>query len=395
MKQFFFALRRHWAQQTRTWIAGVLLALAIGVTIVVVQPALAAIQLSYFYVISNPTSVVLQWGTSSEYNVAGYDIQCKLAEEPEAAYHSIGYMPASGGLNVAAQYSFPVTSGVFPGQAYCFRLIERTTDGTPGDTLDRCGYGPNVTPTPGAAGIIPTQDPNALPATEPFQQPTPAFVPTDQFGSPLAVPTDQFGSPLAVPVAPASAQSAPSGQFGDINSQFQDPNAQFVDPYAQANAPLSPLEQPSPTVDPFAQPTPILITPLPAQDAAATPQAAAPAVPDQVSAADTGGQAELVAATPAIQYVVVTATPTQEPVALAPAMTALPTVTPTPPVAQFAGILEPSAQNIMIMLLCLTFTGASGIGILGLITSIMFMRARASQRDFYDRLSDPPRRRYW
>jgi hypothetical protein len=47
----------------------------------------------------------------------------------------------------------------------------------------------------------------------------------------------------------------------------------------------------------------------------------------------------------------------------------------------------------MILLLCLTFAGASGIGILGLITSVMFMRARAAQRDFYDRYSPPRRRR--
>jgi hypothetical protein len=59
--------------------------------------------------------------------------------------------------------------------------------------------------------------------------------------------------------------------------------------------------------------------------------------------------------------------------------------------------LAPTTQNLMIMLLCLTFTGASGIGILGLITSVMFMRSRSSQREFYDRYSLPPpsRRRQW
>jgi hypothetical protein len=41
----------------------------------------------------------------------------------------------------------------------------------------------------------------------------------------------------------------------------------------------------------------------------------------------------------------------------------------------------------MVMLLCLTFTGAGGIGILGLITSVMYMRARSSQREFFDRAS--------
>jgi hypothetical protein len=63
---------------------------------------------------------------------------------------------------------------------------------------------------------------------------------------------------------------------------------------------------------------------------------------------------------------------------------------------QLANSLQPSgqnlAQNLMIMLLCLTFAGATGIGIIGLITSVMFMRARSSQRDFYERTS--VRRRY-
>ena len=36
--------------------------------------------------------------------------------------------------------------------------------------------------------------------------------------------------------------------------------------------------------------------------------------------------------------------------------------------------------------------GATGLGVLGLITSVMFMRSRSSQREFYDRHSN--RRRY-
>jgi hypothetical protein len=88
------------------------------------------------------------------------------------------------------------------------------------------------------------------------------------------------------------------------------------------------------------------------------------------------------------EYILVTATPTFAPVALAPQMTALPTVTPTPNGLMLANSLQPNAQNLMAMLLCLTFTGASAIGILGLITSIMYMRSRTSQREFYDRYSD-------
>ncbi len=87
----------------------------------------------------------------------------------------------------------------------------------------------------------------------------------------------------------------------------------------------------------------------------------------------------------------VTATPTVAPVALAPVYTPLPTATPLPAGVQLASSLQPAGQNLtqnlMVMLLCLTFTGATGIGIIGLITSVMFMRARSSQRDFYERTS--------
>jgi hypothetical protein len=75
-------------------------------------------------------------------------------------------------------------------------------------------------------------------------------------------------------------------------------------------------------------------------------------------------------------------------VALAPVLTPLPTATPAPAGIQLASTLDAGqnlTQNLLIMLLCLTFTGASGIGIVGLITSVMFMRSRSSQRDFYER----------
>jgi len=107
------------------------------------------------------------------------------------------------------------------------------------------------------------------------------------------------------------------------------------------------------------------------------PMAAAPTAPESVATV----------ATPTAAYLVVTATPTLAPVVLAPVMTPLPTTTPMPSTLQVADALAPTTQNLMIMLLCLTFTGASGIGILGLITSVMYMRSRTSQREFFDQYS--------
>ena len=408
--------------------------MAITLTVALAQPLLAAVQFSYFYVISNPASVVLQWGTTSEFNVQGFEIMCKLADEPEAAYHRIGFMPAKGGPSTPAQYSFPVTTGVEPGVAYCFRLIEQTSDGTLGDVQDRCGYGPNVTPTPGAPGVVLTLDPNAAPAVptdafgNPIVQPTP--LPTDQFGNPIIpqpVPTDAFGSPLPQPVptdqfgnpvAPSAQQFDQFGnpippttqQFDQFGNPITPPTQQFdqfgnpITPPAQQfdqfgnpipqqfDAFGSPLATPVPTVDPFAVPTPLVITPDP--NSPRTDGSAMTLPTDDPALAQANGPATGVEE-PAVAYIVVTAAPTEAPLALGAGPTPLATVTPTPPGYQLASALAPTTQNLMIMLLCLTFTGASGIGILGLITSVMFMRSRSAQRDFYDRYSPPARRRQW
>ncbi len=398
----FVAQWRHSARaQRRRWTLAGLAALAIGLTVMLAQPLLAAVQFSYFSVISNPASVVLQWGTTSEFNVQGFEVQCKLADEPEAAYHRIGFMPAKGGPSTPAQYSFPVTTGVDPGVAYCFRLIEQTSDGSPGDVQDRCGYGPNVTPTPGAPGVVPTLDPNSVPAVptdafgNPIVQPTP--LPTDASGNPIvpqAAPTDAFGSPLPPPVAtdPFGNPIAPSAQQYDQFGNPIAPQPVATDPFGNPIAPQydafgSPLAAPTPTSDPFAVPTPMMITPDPSAGAAAM------SVPTDASAlAQASGPATGVEES-ALTYIVVTAVPTEAPLALGAVPTPLATVTPTPPGYQLVSALAPTTQNLMIMLLCLTFTGASGIGILGLITSVMFMRSRSSQRDFYDRYSPPTRRR--
>ena len=205
-------------------VAAVVMApLAVVVLFACVQTALAAVQLNFFNVIAFPSSVTLEWSTASEVNLAGFDIQCKQANEPDTAYHEIGFQPAKGGPNVGALYDFPVTSGLVPGNSYCFRLKEITTDGSPGDVLDRCGYGPMVTPTPGF-GAIPVFTPVPV-QTDAFGNPivptpTPQIpvVATDAFGNPItqipgAVPTDAFGNPIPpTPFNPTSPLATPFPQ---------------------------------------------------------------------------------------------------------------------------------------------------------------------------------------
>jgi hypothetical protein len=96
--------------------------------------------------------------------------------------------------------------------------------------------------------------------------------------------------------------------------------------------------------------------------------------------------------TPTPIYVVVTATPTPQAAAVA-----LPTFTPWPtpvPTESFGltNLLVPNTQNLMVGLLCLIFISASGLGALGLVTSVLYMRSQTRR----DRLPGPiyERRRY-
>jgi hypothetical protein len=41
--------------------------------------------------------------------------------------------------------------------------------------------------------------------------------------------------------------------------------------------------------------------------------------------------------------------------------------------------LQPTTENLTLMLLCLTFFTAGGLGILGLITSALYMRSRRDE----------------
>jgi hypothetical protein len=98
-------------------------------------------------------------------------------------------------------------------------------------------------------------------------------------------------------------------------------------------------------------------------------------------------------ATPTPLYVVVTATPTplDALAVLPPTLTPWPTVVPTTSFS-LDSLLVPNTQNLMVGLLCLIFLSASGLGALGLVTSVLYMRSQTRR----DRLPGPTyeRRRY-
>ena len=108
---------------------------------------------------------------------------------------------------------------------------------------------------------------------------------------------------------------------------------------------------------------------------------AAPGAMPAASGADAG--AEEVATTfppPLTPFVVWTASPTPLVSPVAPTLTPLPPATATPAGLALAKFMTPTTQNLTLMLLCFTFFTASGLGILGLITSVVYMRSQGARR---------------
>jgi hypothetical protein len=146
-------------------------AVVIILALAIARPTLAAVVLSHYWIIESSTGLILEWGTTSEVDVAGFAVLVKPDPAPEAAYQAVGYVPALGSPNTEAVYSFPVPT-LEIGVTYCVRLAERTTTGIPGEVIDRCGYAIDPTiPKPVVVGLTPTSTPT--PTSKPIPVPEP------------------------------------------------------------------------------------------------------------------------------------------------------------------------------------------------------------------------------
>ena len=306
-------------------------------------PALAAVELAYFSGRSEPDSLILEWATIRELNLARWDIYCKDELAPPSAYHLIGAVEAQGGPNQGHAYSFPVPE-LTPGLAYCFRLDEITVDGTRGESFDICGFGYGVTPTPAppegqGAGVVAdraygpgtpipgsaaaAQPTNPLPLTStPTFTPIATFTATPVNDSPLNTPVSgtQNLPPTLTPIADGSVESAPIAQSPGSSAAIATESA--------ADLALA--------IDP---------TPLP----------------------DPG-------------FIVVTATPTSEAVAqMLPTFTPLPTTTPGSDVLA-SQLLDWDTESLVMALLCFVTLGATGIGVLGITSLGLYFSSRSDDR---------------
>lgn len=169
-------------------------------------PARANVDLAYFEVESSaarPTELIIQWGTETETDTAGFRIKRGTVDDPAQA-QSIHDEQAQGSSISGHDYEY-VDTGLTTGQVYFYWLVElttgnqeevlRSTSATPG------GATATATPTTQAPTSTPTtQAPTATPTTRP-----PTSTPTTRPAAPAAANT---AAPLVTPVATTPAQPA-------------------------------------------------------------------------------------------------------------------------------------------------------------------------------------------
>ena len=323
-------------QRTRgLFIRAILLGLGICLFLLTAWPALAAAQLAYFTGISEPESLVLEWATLREVNVASWNVYCKDELQLPEAYHLIGAVEALGGPDQGYAYSFPVPD-LTPSVSYCFRLDEITLDGRAGESYDLCGLGYGVTPTPtppenAGAGVV--EDRAYGPGT-----PIP--------GNPAALPQDVASLPTSTPTIMA---------FSDVpvgDSPLATPTS-----YTE-----SPPDSPAPIADGSTEPgrgrSILRLGSSRRRMLPADHRRPPTALPDP-------------------GYIVVTSTPTSEAVAqLMPTFTPLPTATMQSDTL-LAQLTDVNADNLLLATLCFVFFGATGIGVLGITSLGLYFRSRS------------------
>lgn len=207
-------------------------------------PISAAVEVAFFRAEPLADAVQLQWATTHEYNMWGFQVYCKEELQPNVDYHPVGRpIPAKGSLEQGAEYMFAVTA-LKPGVSYCFRIEELTTDGQPGEVFEICGYGAQVTPTP-------TVTPTSTATPTPTLTPTPTHTP-----EPSTSPINPPATPS--PTLPAEAQTVePTPQIQVIIPTATEAPAQptyvimTATPTATRAAPAT-----TPTPLPTATPTP-------------------------------------------------------------------------------------------------------------------------------------------
>ncbi len=370
---------RHARRQFRLGLSILLFLLSSSATLLA-WPLLAAIELNYFDIFVAADTITLEWSTAGEYNTAGFEVYCKAEDEPDSAFHLIDQRIAQGSASQGAIYRLDLTRDLVPGQSYCFRLREITTDNTIGEVLQRCGYGLNITPTP---QMTPTSF-GAPPITTTIDFPTTTL--TNTTG--ITVTNIVTGDPFSANNEPGTfTQLAPFELTATSDALLALP--------VFTPTPLgliSPLNTPEPFIPPPLPTVALTVTPgsgltapttfTSTQDLSAAQNFTATQNNPPISALPpaaplTVAQPDAAIANP--PYIVLTAPPALAAAPLLPTFTPYPTAV-APAAGQLIAASLPNTQNLMMLLLCGVFSGASGLGILGLITTLLYMRSRSNQQ---------------
>lgn len=369
---------------------------ALWLLAIVNWPVYAGMELSAFDVLVLTDGVVLEWQTVSEKDLLGFEVWYKEEEQSQSAYQLLGKRIAQGSLQHSVIYRMDVTKALKADNVYCFQLRELPLTGERGEIHNRCGYGLGISakPTPTLTPIFtPT---TALTTTTMLTSTTGLTLPAPLTGTVEPYPTD-LGPTTTLPTDTVPVQPDAGSEGATVV---------LPTPFAQ-----SPLPTPFPDANTGAlTPSPAFDgqSPLPTPTLPVTATGSLTMATDNLAAATINGATDLFSQTagltttivptdgnnftsplpiPTAQaaavadppYLVWTATPTT------PATVPAPTFTPYPTgVAQaevnLLGLQTPDTQSLMIMLLCGVFSGASGLGILGLVSTLLYMRSRASFR---------------
>lgn len=367
--------------------------------------AYAAVELSAFDVLVLPNSVVLEWQTVSEYDMIGFEVWYKPETASQSAYQLLGKRIAQGSPQHGVTYRMDVTAALKADQAYCFQLRELPISGDRGEILNRCGYGLGISaqPTPTPTSLF-TSTP-IVTETLPLTTTTELTTGTGLTGTNLLTTgTALTGVVEPFPTLMGPTTTLPTENFPVVPDTTTGQDTGGVLPTATPTAPYTSV-LPTPLIEGQGQSPPLTPALPPPTSPLTTTPIVTVAVDGFDAAAVNGSTASLsqtagltttmaystpstfasVLPTPAAAaavanppYIVLTATPTPVAVATVPTFTPYPTTLPSA-AANLMGLPIPDTQNLMIMLLCGVFSGASGLGILGLVSTLLYMRSRANR----------------
>lgn len=174
-----------------------------------------AITLLYFRGTGMNNAILIEWGTATEFETAGFILQRANSQSgPYNNLDEIGFIPGEGDGIIGADYTVTDTMNINNGQTYWYILVEIESNGTQNPTDPIAVTGGVATATPTATATATTPSGNG--------QNTPTHTPT-----PSRTPTATATNPAASSPVPTGTQS-PAGSGSTSSSATTQPPATSV-----------------------------------------------------------------------------------------------------------------------------------------------------------------------